>query len=290
MKKETKDKVIRVTDSENTILEGIRKLTSITIGTDRKSLKKDVKPSGELFVILPDPHYPFQNQGLMEKVFKCISDNEVAGVVISGDWLDLYTLGSYNADSLGLLRNISLDEEYESGLQGLKELEKVLPEDAKRMFLYGNHEDRYFREVNKRDNAKYGSTLQHPTKALQLQELGYEVKTNWKDDFFTVGDIDVMHGTYFNLHAAKKHLDMHERSCIMGHTHRIASFITGHEASFNIGTLCDLDSPAFRYMHRMQRSQWCNGFAFVTVVDGKSHFEQIIVRGNGTFVFRGVVY
>lgn len=290
MKKETKDKVIRVTPSENSILEGIRKITSITIGKDRKSLKRAANSSGELYVVLPDAHYPFQNQQLMEKVFRCIEDNAVAGVVILGDWLDLYTLGGYNADSLGLLRNISLDEEYESGLNGLLELEKVLPEDARRMFLYGNHEDRYFREINKRDNAKYGSSLQHPTKALQLLELGYEVKMNWKDDFFTVGDIDILHGTYFNVHVAKKHLDMHGRSCMMGHTHRIQSHLTRHEAAYNIGTLCDLTHPAFGYMPRMSREQWANGFSFINVIDGKSHIEQIVVRGNGCFVFRGVLY
>jgi len=290
MSKETKDNVIRVTDSEMNMLDAIRHIKFNNTKPEVRSSSK-AKAEGEMYFVLPDPHYPFQNEVLMQKVFQCIKDNNVAGVCISGDWLDLYTLGTYNADSLGLLRDISLDEEYESGLAGIEALEKVLPKDARKMFLWGNHEDRYFREMNKRDNAKYGNTLQNPNDALKLAEYGWEVKTNWKDDFFTVGDIDITHGTYFNIHCAKKHLDMHGKSIMFGHTHRSQAHVTGEGAAYNIGTLCDLESSAFHYMPRMTREQWSNGFAIITVIDGKSYIEQIVVRkGKNSFVFRGKVY
>jgi len=287
MKKELLTNVTRVTDKEKELIEHIRKFTTTTTSTKPiKYSKKDM----EMYFVLPDPHYPFQNQKLMKKVHQCILDNNpIAGVCISGDWLDLFTLGSYNANSLGLLRDISLDEEYESGLKGIEELERVLPEYARRMFLYGNHEDRYFRELNKRDNAKYGRMLQHPTEALKLEELGYEVKTNWKDDYFTIGDLDITHGVYFNIHCAKKHLEMHGNNIMFGHTHRIQTHYTGNGAGYNIGTLCDLTSNAFGYMPRMTREQWSNGFAVVTVYNGKSYVETIPVRNN-QFIFRNRVY
>lgn len=289
MKKQTKDNVVRLTDGEIDFISKLRDYTTTSTTQQKVVYNKRQYNEGELYFVLPDAHYPFQNEKLIQKVYKCISDNKVSGVCITGDWLDLFTLGSYNADSLGLLQGVTLEEEYNSGLQGILELESVLPRNAKRMFLWGNHEDRYFREINKRDNAKYGSSLLNPTEALKLHEFGYEVKTNWKDDYFTIGDLDLTHGIYCNIHTAKKHLEMHGRSIMFGHTHRAQVHYTAHEASFNIGTLCDIKNKAFNYMPRMQKEQWTNGFAVVNVINGKAHVEVIIARNNG-FIFRGKKY
>jgi len=251
---------------------------------------KEVQYSeGDLYFILPDAHYPFQNEVLMQKIFQCIDNNKVAGVCISGDWLDLQTLGSYNAESLGMLRDISLDEEYEAGLKGIEDLEKVLDPGARRMFLWGNHCERYHTELNKKDNAKYGSRLQNPNDALKLKEYNYEIKDNWKDDFFTIGGVDVMHGIYCNIHTAKKHLEMHGRSIMFGHSHRFQSYHHGSIAGYNIGCLANIPDKAFSYMPRMQREVWTNGFAVISVIDGKSYVEMIKVTDN-EFYFRGKKY
>jgi hypothetical protein len=69
---------------------------------------------------------------------------DLYGICLAGDYLDLYTLGSYNSMSLGLLEGIDLGYEYEDGLNGLIELQSALPDGCKKLFLYGNHEDRYF--------------------------------------------------------------------------------------------------------------------------------------------------
>ena len=243
---------------------------------------------GELWFVLPDAHYPFHDEKLMQRVFKCIDDNKPSGIVINGDWLDLFCLGSYNADSLGLLRNISLTDEYESGLDGIKCLNDAAPT-AKKVFIYGNHEDRYFRTLNSRDNAKYGEELQRPEKALKLEKYGFKVYTNWKDDYYTVGDLDVMHGFYTNIHTAAKHLSAHGRSVMFGHTHRVQTYFTSHEAAFNVGCLADIRHKAFGYMPRMQRENWSQGFASITVHGGKSYVTMITVR-NGRFLFNGKFY
>lgn len=244
---------------------------------------------GKLWFVLPDPHYPYQNEPLMQKVFKCISDNIVEGVCISGDWLDLFTLGSYNADSLGLLKGVTLTEEYASGLKGIEQLEQALGRESKRVFIWGNHEDRYLRELNKRDISKYGDELRNPNDALRLNLYGYEVLTNWKDDFYTIGDLDVMHGIYCNIHTASKHLQMHNRSVMFGHTHRVQTHFTAHEGAFNIGCLADIPNRAFNYMPRMQKENWSNGFAAINVIKGKSYVTMITVR-NGKFIFNGKIY
>lgn len=239
------------------------------------------------WLILPDVHRPFHNQVLEKKILQLIKDlgTSLYGINISGDYLDLYTLGSYNAESLGLLTGITLEKEYANGLKGIKDIENASHKDIKKQFLFGNHEDRYFREVNKKDNAKYGGALKHPVEALELYDRKWEVKTNWKDDYFTLGEhLDVIHGMYINIHSAYKHLQMTGHSCIFGHTHRVQSYNNGNKAAYNIGTLCEIDNNAFNYMPRLQKNVWANGFARV-YIDDNGHFfvEQINIWDNKFF-------
>jgi len=247
----------------------------------------DKKRGVQQWLILPDMHRPFHNKTLEKKVLRLIKDlgTSLYGINISGDYLDLYTLGSYNAESLGLLTGISLEDEYNDGLSGIVKIENASHKDVKKQFLFGNHEDRYFRELNKKDNAKYGGALKNPIEALELDERKWSVKTNWKDDFFTLGEhLDVMHGMFINVHAAYQHLVKTNHSCIFGHTHRVQSYNMGNRAAYNIGGLFDKDNKAFHYMPRMTREIWANGFAMV-YIDDDGHFfvEQVNVWDNKFF-------
>jgi hypothetical protein len=245
------------------------------------------------WLILPDIHRPFHNTILESKILELIKDlgGSLYGINVPGDYLDLYTLGSYNAESLGLLQGITLEQEYADGLRGIKELEKATHKDIKKQFLFGNHEDRYFREMNKKDNAKYGGALKNPIEALELDERGWEVKTNWKDDYFTLGEhLDILHGMYINIHSAYKHLQMTGHSCLFGHTHRVQSYNSGNRAAYNIGTLCDIDNSAFNYMPRLQKNVWANGFAMVYIDDNGCFFVEQINIWNNCFYTNGKLY
>jgi len=254
------------------------------------------KSKVQKWLILPDVHRPFHNKVLWDKIMAYIGDNKnnIYGIVLSGDYMDMFTLGSYNADSLKNLTGITLESEYDDALRGLDEIDNALKDkkhSCKKVYIYGNHEDRYFREVAKGDNAKYGSALQSPIKALRLREKGYEVLTNWKDDFYTLGEhLDIMHGVYCGIHTAKKHLDMTMRSVMFGHTHRVQMFRQGDSASFNIGWLGDAKSSAYNYMPRMQKLVWSNGFAEVFINDiGDFYVNQISIY-NDCFLINGKMY
>lgn len=244
----------------------------------------------EKWVVLPDIHRPFHNKVLWDKVIRCLYDmgKSLTGVVLAGDYLDLYTLGSYNDNSLRNLRNITLGSEYADGNQGLDELDYL---QCKKVYIYGNHEDRYFRTVEKGDNAKYGDALKSPTEALRLRERGYEVLENWKDDTYTVGAyLDVMHGVYTTVHSAKKHLDMTGHSCMFGHSHRVQMYRNGDKASFNIGTLCNIWDNCFGYTGRLARMQWSNGFATVIVDSNGFYYADQINIYNDKFYCNGKLY
>jgi predicted phosphodiesterase len=247
----------------------------------RQRLSNKINTKMQKWLVLSDIHRPFHNQVLWSKVLQLIKDlgSTLYGIVLAGDYLDLYTLGSYNAESLANLSGLTLQDEYIDGLQGIDELNSVLHKDAKKYFLFGNHEDRYFRHVKEKDNAKYGGALLNPIEALYLYEHNWEVKTDWQSDYFTLGKhLDVIHGVYTSINAAKAHLDKTQHSVMFGHTHRVQCYHAGNKAAFNIGGLYDIKSKGFSYMPRLQRETWANGFAIVNINDdGEFYVEQVNV-------------
>ena len=109
-------------------------LTPEQLGQYNQLSKSEILTSSthQHWIILFDVHRPFHDKILWDKVLQFIKDSKPFGIVIAGDFLDLYTLGSYNAESLGLLRDIDLEFEYLDGLKAIKELEEVLPKKSKR--------------------------------------------------------------------------------------------------------------------------------------------------------------
>jgi predicted phosphodiesterase len=247
----------------------------------------------EKWLVVSDVHRPFHNKVLWSKLLQLIKDlgSSLYGFVLAGDYLDLYTLGSYNTESLANLSGLTLQDEYIDGLEGMDDLNKALRKDCKKYFLFGNHEDRYFRHIKEKDNAKYGGALLNPVEALYLHEKGWEVKTDWMSDYFTLGDhLDVIHGIYTSVNAAKTHLDKTQHSVMFGHTHRVQCFHNGNKAAYNIGGLYDIKSKGFNYMQRLQRETWANGFAIVNINDdGEFYVEQVNVWAD-KFLAEGKIY
>jgi predicted phosphodiesterase len=254
--------------------------------------KRSQDKSLQRWIVISDVHRPFHNQTLWNKLLQLINDmgSSLYGIVIAGDYLDLYTLGSYNNESLANLSNITLQDEYLDGLQGIDEMNSAF-KGAKKLFLFGNHEDRYFRHIKEKDNAKYGGALINPVEALYLHERGWITKTDWQSDYFTLGKhLDIVHGVYTSIHAAKAHLDKTQHSVMFGHTHRVQCFHQGNRAAFNIGGLYDIKSKGFNYMPRFQRQLWANGFALVNVTDnGDFYVEQVNVWAD-KFLANGKMY
>jgi predicted phosphodiesterase len=251
------------------------------------------KAKFQKWIVVSDVHRPFHNKVLWSKLLQLIKDfnNTLYGFVMAGDYLDLYTLGSYNTESLANLSGLTLQDEYIDGLEGMDDLNKVLKKHTKKVFLFGNHEDRYFRHIKEKDNAKYGGALLNPVEALYLHENNWEVKTDWMSDYFTIGEhLDVIHGIYTSVHSAKTHLDKTNHSVMFGHTHRVQCYHSGNKASYNIGGLYDIKSKGFNYMPRLQRETWANGFAIVTVNnEGEFYVEQVNVW-NDCFLAEGKMY
>lgn len=248
------------------------------------------KPRSTL--VLPDVHCPWHSKVLWQKICKLARNERFDGLVLTGDFLDLYCLGSYNEGSLHKLRHWDLTKEYASGKEALDGLlDSIGRNCTDRHFIYGNHCARFHSYLETRDNSKTGAELRKPEEALQLRERKFKVHTNWKEDAVRLGrHLDVIHGIWTPPHAAKAHMDKLHGSVMFGHTHRFQCHTNGHQGSYNIGFLGDISSPGFHYKSRWERAEWRNGFAVVNVLDNGDFLPMPIQIHNDRFIFNRRLY
>lgn len=248
-----------------------------------------VHPHQGTHLVLGCVHVPFQNQKVLDGIYQLMQDVEFDGLHLIGDFLDLNTLSSHDKGRFTAVPNLTLDDEYEAGNKVLDNLDSLLPEYALKTYLYGNHEDRWNRYMADMQAAK--TPLTSPENALKLTERGYAAFTKWNKDFFILGKhLELLHGEYFCVHTAKKHLDVLRSSCLFAHTHRIQTFVEGNSAAFNIGYLGNRDSATFSYAGRAQKSMWQNGFATVTIDENGDYFVEQVIVCNDKFVYGGKIY
>lgn len=236
-------------------------------------------------------HVPFQNSKLLEKLWLFIEDHKskIIGLHFIGDFLDLKSLSSHdekNIDTSGW----TLGKEYEAGNTVLDVFDAHLfPKKIQKTFLYGNHEDRYFRYVANIKNYKTADAIQSPTQALRLKERGYQVFEDWKEDYHMVGKYQLLHGIYCTVNPAKSHIDKLKDNCLFAHTHRVGEHFEAGLHGANIGTMAELTSEGFGYLSRVERALWKNAFGIINVFGDQSHAE-VVVCENNSFFFGGKRY
>lgn len=243
-------------------------------------------------IILPDVHVPFHDANLVAKVCKLIRDIKPQCLVLSGDFMDLFTLSRHAAGSIAKLRGLTLSQEYRAGREVITGIAAGAKHSAAGAmhYLYGNHEDRYLRFMADGDAGKLGEELTSPEDGLRIRDL-FHVHTDWQNDSIQIGaHLEVIHGTYLNDHAAKKHLDNFAGSVVFGHSHRFQTYVNGKRGAYNIGFLGDRDSIGFSYAPRWTRSKWVNGFAVVYTMDNGDFLVNAVQCWGGKFVFNGRVY
>jgi hypothetical protein len=236
-------------------------------------------------------HIPFHNKVLHEGIRELMIDigNKMSGFHIIGDFLDINSLSSHDKGKFTAVQGLTLDDEYYEGNVELDKFMAVLPETATdKSFIYGNHEDRVNRFNTDMQNAKAPARMPHD--ALSLRVRGFSVHEKWSQDYVKVGNLEVFHGVYYNIHNAKKHLDTFGKDCMYVHTHRTQMYREGEHAAYNIGACADFNSRAFNYASRAMKQAWANGFAIVNVdSNGQSYVTQIDVR-NSKFYYNGKKY
>lgn len=237
-------------------------------------------------------HVPFQNKKMQEGLIELIKDlgDKVKGFHLIGDTLDLNSLSAHEPNKVPL-EGITLGFEYKEGNKYLDSFEAVLPKNVEKTYIYGNHEDRWRRHISDINNSKYADALPSPKDALKLEERGYKVYTNWKEDFHLLGNsLQLIHGEFCTKYPARTHVDRMKSSVMFAHTHRIDINYDGEKAGFNIGWGGNPEAPAFNYVSRLTKMNWINGFALVHIDEHGNFFTQVIPVFHNHFWYNGKRY
>lgn len=246
-----------------------------------------------LYFVFGCVHAPFHNAAAFQRgIFPLLKDNRehVVGIVLAGDFLDMNSLSSHDKGKKPI-QGVTLDWEYKEGSDLIDGITSDLASNIHKIYLFGNHEDRYFRYMNDIDNSKLGKSLPSPETGLDLQKKGFNVLTNWKEDHITLGNyLDVSHGEFVNIHTAKKHIDTYRRSTLFYHTHRVQQYIEGQVGGYNGGSMADFNQPVFNYASRAMKGSWLNGFTAVYVDNQGFYHVQQIVCYNNSFIFGNKLY
>jgi predicted phosphodiesterase len=232
------------------------------------------------YLVLGCVHAPFHNKAIMDGIGRLMGDTKFDGLIINGDFVDCNSLSGHDKGKFTVVPGLNLRTEYAEGKKLLDSLTNELPKDAVKVYLYGNHEDRYWRFLADMQQAK--TPPASPTEGLGLAEKGFAVLDNYNTHYMTLGrHLDIMHGVYYNEHCAKKHIDRFRSSVLFAHTHRIQTFVEGKVGGFNTGWLGDADHKAFNFADRGMKACWQNGFAIVTIDEhGAYYVEQIFCHNN----------
>lgn len=251
---------------------------------------KQISKREGFHLVLGCVHVPFHNKVLLRKLLNMIEDQKdnILGFHLIGDFLDLKSLSSFD-DKVVETSGLTLGKEYAEGNKVLDLFEAVLPKNIQKTFIYGNHEARYLKHISSIKNYKTADAISSPEQALNLEQRGYQILTDWKDDFITIGKYQVFHGIACTTNSAKTHVDKLRASCMFAHTHRIGQHYEGWLHGVNIGCLAQMDSETFTYLSRVEKSQWKNGFGIINISGDKSQAEVIVCEDNG-FFYNGKKY
>jgi len=278
------------------IRTGVNVKKKIKFTTDLQLSKPTIRGQRYLtpgmYIVLGCVHAPFHLAPAFKAVEQLLHDNksEIVGLVLDGDFTDINSLSNHDKGRKPI-PGVTLDWEYKESEILLDSLLNPLASNIAKIFIYGNHEDRYNRYMSDIDNSKLGASLQSPIEGLKLVQKGFDIYENWKEDFVTLGHhLDVSHGEFYNVHSAKKHIDTYRRSILYYHTHRVQQYIEGAVGGYNGGSMADFNAPVFGYASRAMKNSWLNGFNTVHIDEqGFYHIQQIVCYNN-SFVFGNKIY
>ena len=239
-------------------------------------------PNGTRIVVVSDMQIPLEDAELLEAIFRFAREWKPKGLAdyhlfLNGDVMDNFTLSKYPAR---VQPKFTLADEVKLTRGYLKAWGKPF---THRHFVFGNHEDRWDRELYAANPmlAGFAPRLQD---VLQLEKLGYDYVDYLKHYDFE--GFVITHGDKTTQHVAAGMIQSYHKSGTSGHTNRPQDF-TYRDASggepitwYVTGMTCRMD--IHRVIKDWRRQQpWQQGFLIGEVHDGVLHVQPIRVHHGG---------
>lgn len=240
------------------------------------------------YLIVPDIHLPFHDVKAIKLVTKIIQELNPDGLVQLGDALDAFQISTYSKDPAR--RNFLVDdiEDYKAVLN---EWAKYLKPSAHIHLLEGNHEHRLSRYIAGSCRDLHGLVPDWPTLlGIEIRNRVGRHKWHWhsynKWNSCRLGDVILMHGFYYNQHAAATALAKYKTSVIFGHTHRVAMVTDGHHYAAMLGHLSDEHETA----HQPTPTGWTQAVGLLHVDKlGKSYLDIIPIQDGKAVIYGKII-
>ncbi len=257
----------------------------------KKRVTVDISHDGMTVAVLPDIHAQVtsKDEGRVSSAARAalnfLDEFKPDVTIVLGDLLDVSQLSTYSKKKPRQIEGLRLDNDYALGNQILNRIDKATK--GERVFLVGNHEERVEGYL---DEFPYvGERLLSVKENLHLDERGWKFLK--EGELLKIGHAYFIHGWYYNVYHARKHVAEMGNNIFYGHTHDVQSFSKPNPdtmpiISQSLGCLCDLN-PSWL---RNKPSRWVNAFGvFYFLKNGDfTHYVPIIV--NGGFWWNGKYY
>lgn len=255
--------------------------------------KPPAKGKTQLWMLLPDIHYPVFDPSSVEAVFDFMAKNRdrIDGVVLTGDQLDNENISHHTEGLPGLRKRGGFQADIEGfEREFLDRIDSLVPK-AQKVFIAGNHE-RFLTDFLEK-MPEFEGCLSWP-RLLNLTKRGYIFVP--QGESFSIGPLVVVHGDQVGSGAnvSKKLVDTFCTSVVMGHVHALGAHTKCSQVKVSdkwVGiTLPCLTTLAPKY-GRGRANSHVNGFGLVESFDGGKLFNCYpVIVSKGRFCFGGAVY
>lgn len=228
-------------------------------------------------VVYGDVHFPFEDEGAVEVLYKLLETLDVDRVVNLGDVIDNWQISNFLPPDERKLTKEQKDfsGQFKAASTHFGQVKSLAPK-AELHFLEGNHEERWTRMLRQaQTDARWRHILGLPQiqTAMELDNLLGAGSAGWKYNDFHNNELMlnrhmlVTHGDRCTKWATRQMLERYGKSVIFGHTHRVQNWVKrdlkATEAAWNIGCLCDMNP----HYGDSLAVDWAQGLA-VVISDG----------------------
>jgi predicted phosphodiesterase len=232
-------------------------------------LPKHLKKIG----ILSDIHVPFHSVEAVVCAIKRLREEKIDCLYLNGDTFDFYSISRHEKEKD--LRDFP--KEIEMCRNFLQKLRDIFP-NIPIYFKAGNHENRYQRYLNEQAEEFAQLHEMQFDKFFRLDSLDMKFVPDWQG--MEMGDLLVCHGHELmagGMNPSQSTFNKTFCNTLIGHVHRTTNTIKkdGFKKfihTYSTGCLTQLSPKYYPF------AQHNNGFAIVTIEDGKSKVENIMIK------------
>lgn len=238
-------------------------------------------------IVIPDTHFPYQDNRAMNVVYHAIRKVEPDVFISLGDLGEWESVSHWNwkkkkKPSLEYLLPI-VDEEIKKVNREIDRLDMHLDHAgvSERIVLTGNH-DEWINDFSAYYPYLKGYTFE---KACKFDKRGWDVKPHNEPFRYGGSKLVMIHGAFTCVHHAKKHALVYGCNILYGHTHDIQRYtMTRYEdgtiQSLSLGCLKDCSREVNKFVKSIPN--WGHAFAIIDFFnDGNFSLQLVeVIKGK----------